>query len=245
MTCQYETLIGGYLERDLDAGDASAFEAHLPGCPGCTAAIADLRAIQATARLLERRTPPAGTWGRIAAAVEAEGAPPLRHNPVYRTWNWRALAAAAAIVLLLGGAAWLVRSRQPGAPVTGSAAVTDAPGNATGPDVVQSVEMQMQLAEEDYARTIQGLEAIATVEVSTLDPETADVVQANLTLIDAAIGESQAVLEEEPTNTVAQESLFGALQSKVSLLQDTIALINEMRKGDPEGAARVVSEMTP
>lgn len=245
MTCQYEPLIGGYLERDLDAGDAAAFEAHLPRCAGCTAAVADLRAIQATARLLERRLPPPGVWHRIEAAAEAEGAPVAHDNPVSRSWNWRPFAAAAAVVLMLGGAAWLVLSRQAEAPVTGSAAVTDAPGNATEPDVVQSVEMQMQLAEEEYAQTIQGLEAIASVEVSTLDPETADVVQANLTLIDEAIGESQAVLEEEPTNTVAQESLFGALQSKVSLLQDTIALINEMRKGDPEGAARVVSEMTP
>lgn len=245
MNCQYEPLIGGYLERDLDAADASAFDAHLPGCAACTAALADLRAIQATARLLERRVPPAGTWERIAAAVEAEGAPPVRDSPVSRTWNWQPLAAAAAVVLMLSGGGWLVLSRQAGTPATGSAGVAATPGNATESDVVQSVEMQMQLAEEEYARTIQGLEAIATVEVSTLDPETADVVQANLTLIDEAIGESQAVLEEEPTNAVAQESLFGALQSKVSLLQDTIALINEMRKGDPEGAARVVSEMTP
>ena len=45
----------------------------------------------------------------------------------------------------------------------------------------------------------------------------------------------------EPENDVAQESLFGALRSKIALLQDTIALINEMRKGNQEGAARIVS----
>jgi len=40
---------------------------------------------------------------------------------------------------------------------------------------------------------------------------------------------------------MAQESLFDALRSKLELLQDVVSLINEMRKGNPEGAARIVS----
>ncbi len=38
---------------------------------------------------------------------------------------------------------------------------------------------------------------------------------------------------------MAQESLFDAFRRKVSLLQDTIALMNEMRKGNQAGAARI------
>jgi hypothetical protein len=71
--------------------------------------------------------------------------------------------------------------------------------------------------------------------------ETADVLKANMTVLDGAIGESREALKEEPENDVAQESLFEALRNKVALLQDTIALINEMRKGNQEGAARIVS----
>ena len=48
-------------------------------------------------------------------------------------------------------------------------------------------------------------------------------------------------MQKEPENDVAQQSLFEALRSKIALLQDTIALINEMRKGNQEGAARIVS----
>jgi hypothetical protein len=65
--------------------------------------------------------------------------------------------------------------------------------------------------------------------------------QKNLEVIDVAIGESRAALQTQPTNEVAQESLFQALRNIVSLLQDTVLLINEMRKGNQEGAARVVS----
>ena len=71
--------------------------------------------------------------------------------------------------------------------------------------------------------------------------ETADVLQANLTVLDGAIGESRDALQKEPENDVAQESLFEALRNKIALLQDIIALINEMRKGNQEGAARIVS----
>ena len=38
----------------------------------------------------------------------------------------------------------------------------------------------------------------------------------------------------------ARNSLFDALQRKISLLQDTITLMNEMRKGNAAGVAQVV-----
>ena len=59
-------------------------------------------------------------------------------------------------------------------------------------------------------------------------------------VIDKAIGESRSALRAEPANRPAQQSLFEALRRKVSLLQDTIVLMNEMRKGNEAGAARIV-----
>jgi hypothetical protein len=104
-----------------------------------------------------------------------------------------------------------------------------------------SVKAEFDLAEAQYISAIAGLESIAKNEQSALDMETADVLQANLTVIDGAITESRAALQTEPDNPTAQESLFEALRSKLELLQDVVALINEMRKGNPEGAARIVS----
>jgi hypothetical protein len=104
-----------------------------------------------------------------------------------------------------------------------------------------SILAEYRLAERDLAMTIEGLEQIASSDSTALDMETADVLKANLTVLDGAIGESREALEKEPENDVAQQSLFEALRNKVALLQDTIALINEMRKGNQEGAARIVS----
>ena len=76
-----------------------------------------------------------------------------------------------------------------------------------------------------------------------LDQETAGAINAGLTVIDDAITESRAALRSEPQSESAQESLFAALRRKVALLQEMLALINEMRKGNQEGAARILSEI--
>ena len=155
--------------------------------------------------------------------------------------DWRPLLAAAAAVVILAGGSWMAWRAL--VPASAPAAVTApaAQGPAPDPELVQDVETELKLAEEHYVKAIAGLEAIARAEGSELDPQTAQVLQSNLTVIDAVIGESREALRTEPSSTVAQESLFEALSSKVKLLQNTIALINEMRKGNQEGAARIVS----
>jgi len=57
----------------------------------------------------------------------------------------------------------------------------------------------------------------------------------------ARMSQATDSLDAAGAGEVAQESLFGALRSKVALLQETLTLINEMRKGNQEGAARIVS----
>jgi len=63
--------------------------------------------------------------------------------------------------------------------------------------------------------------------------------QKNLQVIDQAIAESRAALKSEPQSAQARDSLFEALRKKVTVLQDTIALMNHMRMGDAAGAAQV------
>ena len=62
----------------------------------------------------------------------------------------------------------------------------------------------------------------------------------NHKVIDRAIAESRTALQSQPQSAPAQNSLFEALSQKVTLLQSTIALMNEMRKGNSAGAAQLV-----
>jgi hypothetical protein len=73
-----------------------------------------------------------------------------------------------------------------------------------------------------------------------LPPDMASTLDSNLQILDQAIAESSDALKKEPQNVAARNSLFDALQRKISLLQDTITLMNEMRKGNAAGVAHVV-----
>jgi hypothetical protein len=232
MSCQdYEAQIGDYVDGTTDEALRASVESHLATCASCRAVVADFMVIRAASLSLEPQVPPAHVWRKISAAIEAEPKPLLGVGGAQ--W-WRVFAPAAAMAVLVAALSWTAAQLTV---VPGGLART-APAAQTEP---VSILAEYQLAERNLTSTIEGLERIAANDPSTLDMETADVLKANLTVLDGAIGESREALKNEPENDVAQESLFEALRNKVALLQDTIALINEMRKGNQEGAARIVS----
>jgi hypothetical protein len=98
--------------------------------------------------------------------------------------------------------------------------------------------------ETHYTVAIARLEEVTSEDRDVLDQETAGALNAGLMVIDDAIIESRAALQSEPQSESAQESLFAALRRKVSLLQEMLALISEMR-GHQAGAGRVLSEINP
>ena len=103
----------------------------------------------------------------------------------------------------------------------------------------QAVEAELRQAEQHYQNAISGLERIARSETGTLDPQTASTLEKNLAVVDQAISESRAALKAQPDSEPAQQSLLDSFKSKIALLQDTVALINEMRKGSEAGTGRV------
>jgi hypothetical protein len=233
MTCdRCRSLVDDYVDGVLAADERRDVEAHLAGCEPCRSLSADVAAIRRTARDLERHVPPPRVWARLSAAIEAERP---RRSLAAALLGWRPLLGAAVVLLLAGGGAWFVlRSGPATAPRTVATAAPD-------PARLQSVENEFKLAEEHYQKGITELEQVMRAEGTALDPQVSAVLQKNLDVIDQAIGESRAALQSQPTSVAAQESLFEAFRNKVALLQDAIVLINEMRKGNPEGTARAVS----
>jgi len=218
----------------LSADAARAAEVHLAACERCRAIAADFRTIRSLARALEPQMPPPHVWTALAASFQER-----------RQGGWSLFslspfglqqAAALAMAAVLGTGLWWIGGQLTPAPQSGLAVDMDGPVMTAG---VGSVTLQM--AEEQFTTAIESLEQMTRARQAALDPDTAGVVQANLSVIDAAIDESRAVLRDEPGSQVAQQSLFEALRSKAALLQDILALINEMRKGDPDAAARIVS----
>jgi hypothetical protein len=143
---------------------------------------------------------------------------------------WLGAAAALILATVIGLLPLMNRN------ASTESAGTDAP--ATPEITVESVAAEFEAAEQHYQKAIDDLQTIANKDTGELDPEVAAVLQKNLSVIDQAISESRVALKTQPSNTNAQDGLFDALRTKVALLQQTVELINEMRKGNQAEAGR-------
>ena len=250
-----DTLLNDYVDETLDPAGQTAVEEHVAGCVQCQALANDLRAIRAAATSLEHRDPPARAWPRLERAITFEhelrptqSTPNLPSSDLQRTarvlratWTWLAATAAIVIAVFVG-----MKYRPTPTPAsTGAATATNPSGAASSAEPsAQSVEAELRAAEDHYEKAIRGLEQVTNAEKGAFDSQTAATLQKNLAVIDQAISESRAAVRAQPASQPAQDSLIESFKAKLALLQDTVALINEMRKGNEAGAARIGSGLT-
>jgi anti-sigma factor RsiW len=98
-----ERLLHGYFDGELDLVRSVDFEDHLKTCPECAQQLNEMQTIRQSLRAagLYQRTP-ASLRSRISAAIPGATEPKVISMPSRRQWRW--LAAAAAVVVLLLGA---------------------------------------------------------------------------------------------------------------------------------------------
>ena len=216
---------------------AAELQQHLDECPACSALADDLRRIREAATTLAGSRPRDHVWLQIAGRLRQEGRVhdrPEVQRASRTQYAW--LAIAATLVISVGASIFLVFSRVGNVPST-------APSTASNPapaDSVQSGVEDLRQAEKLLQSGIAKLKEGMGSETEALPVAAATTLDKNLQILDQAIAESSAALQQEPQNVAARSSLFEALQRKIALLQDTIALMNEMRKGNAAGAAQLV-----
>jgi hypothetical protein len=204
-TAMLDDYVDGVRARNDGADpDRVAFESHLAGCQQCQALVADFNRIRLTASTLEEHVPPPRLWTGIAASVDAQPR---------RAFAWLPIAAAASLAIAIVGATWV--------------AWTHLPSESQQPTVAAREQAPAAPVEAQYAEAIAGLERLASAQDAALDPQTRAVLRENLAAIDRAINESRAALADEPASTLAQDSLLDALDTKVALLTDAVALTSE------------------
>jgi hypothetical protein len=247
MNCsRYTQAIQELVDGTLGAIRKAELQQHLDQCAACRALVADLQQIRDLAGRLDRPAPPDGVWLQVAGHLRQEGR--VQPPPALKTRSSRTALIAIAAGLLVAIGATLVlllplldsRGDPGGGNTQASGTSTPVGGNAAGDEPVQSIEDHFRLAEQHMQTGIAKLEAAAKADESAIDAQTAAMLKKNLEMIDQAIAESRAALKAEPQSTIARDSLFNALRRKVALLQDTVALMNEMRQGDAAGAAQVL-----
>lgn len=207
MTCeQCSEWLSDAVDGTLDVERHAQIDAHCRTCASCRELLDDLTEIRAAAATLVRHAPSPDVWRAIAAKVG---------QPTKVASIWPQLAAAAALVVVLGTAAWFAigTARREG-------------GNGTASELVRSAASELQLAEQHYLNAITALEQLTVGRDTTLDPAIAAEIAQSLQSIDRAIDDSRRALKSDPSSFVAQTSLLEALRMKVALLQETVSLMN-------------------
>lgn len=245
MTCsRYNDAIHDLVDGTLGPLRRAELQTHLDVCEACRLLVADLQKIRRAAGLLEPVQPRDHVWMQIAARLRQEGRATAPAAPA-RAGHLAMLALAATLLLAVAGSLYLLRLNDaPAGSATVGAGTGAAPaGNAPASDAVQSITDDLKVAEQHYQSAIVKLQEVAKSNDGSIDPDTAAVLEKNLQVIDQAIAESRTALKTEPQSAPARESLFEALSQKVTLLQNTIALMNEMRKGNSAGAAQLTDSV--
>jgi len=235
------SLVDESVDDRLDQTTRTQLEAHLAGCESCRRRADDLGEIRRRAGALAPRVPRPEVWARIAQQLAAQA--PARPRTFW-TGARVALAMAAVLVLSVVSSVIVLRDPRPSPPRTPPAQTSATAVHLSASDTVKDVDEHLRIADANYQQAITGLEKIVATEQTALDPAVAATLQRNLGIIDQAIRESRAAITSQPTSQIAQTSLFDALRQKVALLEDTVALINVMRRGDQAGAAKLIGSLS-
>lgn len=219
----YTDRLSDYIDSALSGSEHKELEAHLAECDDCVAIVADLRALRRDASSLPAIDPPVHLWDSLAEKIRA------RDTAWSRRSNFHSVLAAAA-ALVLGVSLWI--------------ALAPSPADVDDPEVLADmVTEEIRAAEAHYENAISGLEQIIATNEGSLPTDLNQTITENLDLIEQTIDESRNAIETNPDSSVAQESLLEAFRRKVSLLQNTILLINEVRKGEGENALDLIEDM--
>ena len=231
-TCHaVQARLSEFADGDLSGSDRAAVNEHLSGCEECRGLLRDLQHIRRAAEALGPVAPPDHVWLQVAGQARLERPtveqPAVRvaRGPVMRQW----ISLAAALVLVTVGAHYFLNSVPADGGNTGA-------GNAADASSVKRIADELSLAMEHYDNAVAELEALAKANKGLLDAQTAEALRQNIQTVNAAIDESRAALVENPGSEPARNSLIEALRRKVVVLQATVNLMNEMRKGNQAGA---------
>lgn len=138
MSTELHTLAGAYALDALSPEEAAEFRTHLEGCVACRTEVTELRAAAARMGAAEPLAPPPALKARVLAAADRTPQLPPRVAPVEaasvsqlpsRRWP-RLLAAAAAVLAIVGGAVGIGQLQNQGSEVAAAVAQVFEAGDA-------------------------------------------------------------------------------------------------------------------
>lgn len=207
------------VDRALRRGDrpAGAAAEHAARCARCAARIAAFSRIDEAAPSLRKSWESPQLLGRILDAVDA-GARPAPEPPAPRARRplspWVPAAYAAALVLLSTAGLWVFRDSPNRNPFSGAA--SESP--FLGEDAMRDVEQK----EAAYVASIDRLSSLARSKAGEPASPLAASYREKLLVIDSAIAECRAQIEQNRYNAHLRRELLAMYGEKKRTLEELL-----------------------
>jgi anti-sigma factor RsiW len=192
-----ETQLNDLVDDVLADDERATVTAHLDVCAQCRAELAALRTLLQQVGQLPASVPPerdlrSDIWSQVDRKT---------------LWHWRyPLAAAAVLLIAVTSVLTVLLTRESSGPV-----IRATQPAATTVDLVR--------LEQRYSSEVEQLQAVLRQNRDQLAPETVQILEENLQIIDAAILEARTALANDPQSAMLGELLRSAYQRKVDLLK--------------------------
>jgi hypothetical protein len=225
-----ETL-SAFADGDLSPAEAARVRAHLTSCPACTAATAQLGAVAAAARGLDRPEPPPTLWLAVEGALEKHDRPWWMS---LRLFGVGALAGAAAVsIAALGLASWRTHRAEVASAAQLAPPVAVAARVAADP-LLDEAEAELARAAAAYEHSIEKLRALLEREEPRWSPDERARCAERLAELDEAIAHSRELARRSPGDTLGNDQLFAAYRQKIDFLAEAVHRGGTFRQAPPE-----------
>lgn len=200
----------GYLDDYVDGlltSEVTAdVEAHLEECQMCQEDVAALKSLAAAAAALPRGIEPQrDLWPAIDRQLDKAS---WRERSL---WSMRYALAAAAVALIVISSVLTTMFAPRGK------------GRGLSPETI-SLVMQWGAAERQYLVAFDALTEELELKKGELAPETIELIERNLRIIEAAIQGSREALAADPSNREMIDMLASIYDKKLELLRQVTAL---------------------
>lgn len=226
---RYQVMLGEMIDGGLAEADRSQLMRHLSACADCRDELEAISTLRGDARSLPRGiAPPRDLWSGIAARIDERAETPTvidlaSRRPTVRAWadrrRWAPLAVAAVLLVVASSGITVALMRGTSSePTVAGASAPPAQDRAT------TAFAAFQPAEVEYVSAVTALETELAARRGALAPETIEVIEANLAIIDQAIAEARAALEADPSSVALSRYLSGVYRQKVDLLGSAVKM---------------------
>jgi hypothetical protein len=203
-------------ERALTAGEPelfSAFEAHAQGCRACSRELAAWRRVAETGPSLRKTWDSPQLWPAIHQRLAEES----QKGPARRARPWMRWLPAAAMAALFGiAAAGLLVFRNSG----GRDPLVAHWETTKDPILADSAANEVEEAEKTYVESIERLSRLAEPRLLAASTPLALNYREKLAVLDSAIGDLRASIEQNRYNTHLRRELLAAYREKQKTLQE-------------------------